>query len=99
MSNVMGFETFENPFPFPQVTVILGKNDTCKTAAVPAFFTDLYKKNNANLGNRLVQNIKLHLAVSRHFILLISFMEFEYCVRAESILCNNTGYQRIDHFL
>ena len=25
MSNVMGFETFENPFPFPQVTVILGK--------------------------------------------------------------------------
>lgn len=39
MSNVMGFETFENPFPFPQVTVILGKNDTCKTALLKMIYS------------------------------------------------------------
>jgi len=49
MSNVMGFETFENPFPFPQVTVILGKNDTCKTALLKMIYsvgktTELYLK-------------------------------------------------------
>ena len=45
----MGFETFENPFPFPQVTVILGKNDTCKTALLKMIYsvgksTELYVK-------------------------------------------------------
>lgn len=49
MSNVMGFETFENPFPFPQVTVILGKNDTCKTALLKMIYSvgkakELYTK-------------------------------------------------------
>lgn len=45
----MGFETFENPFLFPQVTVILGKNDTCKTALLKMLYsvgksTELYSK-------------------------------------------------------
>lgn len=38
MSNVVGFEQFANPAPFPGVTVILGKNDVCKTALLKMMY-------------------------------------------------------------
>jgi len=49
MSNVVGFEHFSNPDPFPGITVILGKNDVCKTALIKMMYaigksTELYEK-------------------------------------------------------
>lgn len=49
ISNLMGFEAFENPVPFPSITVVLGKNDTCKTALLKMLYTvgksaELYAK-------------------------------------------------------
>lgn len=49
MSNVVGFEQFANPRPFPSITVILGKNDVCKTALIKMMYaigksTELYEK-------------------------------------------------------
>lgn len=49
MSNVVGFGQFANPNPFPGVTVILGKNDVCKTALIKMMYaigksTELYEK-------------------------------------------------------
>ena len=62
MSNVMGFETFENPFPFPQVTVILGKNDTCKTALLKMIYSvgkakELYIKQTVHYPDISFKNI------------------------------------------
>lgn len=49
MSNVVGFEKFANPNPFPKITIILGKNDVCKTALIKMMYavgksTELYEK-------------------------------------------------------
>ena len=48
MTNVMGFEEFSVPY-FPPITVILGKNDVCKTALLKMMYavgksTELYGK-------------------------------------------------------
>mgnify|MGYP001104301352 FL=1 len=58
----MGFETFENPFPFPQVTVIIGKNDTCKTALLKMIYsvgktTELYTKQTMHNSAASFKNI------------------------------------------
>ncbi|NDV65463.1 ATP/GTP-binding protein [Bacteroides sp. 224] len=36
--NFMGFSSFENPIPFPKITVIVGKNDTCKTGLLKLLY-------------------------------------------------------------
>lgn len=53
MSNVVGFGRFANPRPFPNITVILGKNDVCKTALIKMMYaigksTELYEKKQAH---------------------------------------------------
>lgn len=62
MSNVMGFETFENPVPFPQITVILGKNDTCKTGLLKMIYSvgkakELYAKQTIHYPDASFKNI------------------------------------------
>ena len=49
MENMMGFEQFSNPVPFPGITVVLGKNDVCKTALMKMMYaigksTEIYDK-------------------------------------------------------
>lgn len=38
LTNVVGFEQFANPNPFPGITVVLGKNDVCKTALLKMMY-------------------------------------------------------------
>lgn len=38
ITNLMGFEHFANPAPFPGITVILGRNDMCKTALLKMLY-------------------------------------------------------------
>lgn len=38
MENMMGFEQFSNPTPFPGITVVFGKNDVCKTALMKMMY-------------------------------------------------------------
>lgn len=49
LTNVMGFSQFSNPEPFPGMTLILGKNDVCKTALLKMIYavgkaSELYAK-------------------------------------------------------
>lgn len=55
MKNVLGFEEFKNPMPFPGITLILGKNDVCKTALLKMLYavgksTELYAKQKEHLS-------------------------------------------------
>lgn len=38
IKNYIGFSSFENPIKFPQITVIMGKNDTCKTGLMKLLY-------------------------------------------------------------
>lgn len=58
----MGFEAFETPTPFPQVTVVLGKNDTCKTALLKMLYAvgksmELYEKQSRHNATASFKNI------------------------------------------
>lgn len=62
VSNLMGFEAFETPTPFPRVTVVLGKNDTCKTALLKMLYavgksTELYEKQSRHNTTASFKNI------------------------------------------
>ena len=62
VSNLMGFEAFETPTPFPRVTVVLGKNDTCKTALLKMLYavgksTELYEKQSRHNATASFKNI------------------------------------------
>ena len=60
---------------------LLGENDACQAAAVPALLADLHQQHDPNVGNGAVQGVKLHLAVRRLGVLLIPLVEFENHIR------------------
>ena len=62
MENMMGFEQFSNPVAFPGITVILGKNDVCKTALMKMMYavgkaTETYNRMKAQNEKPVFRNL------------------------------------------
>ena len=62
LNNVVGFASFANPTPFPGMTLILGKNDVCKTALLKMMYAvgksmEIYAKQAAHNPNASLREV------------------------------------------